>query len=71
MKMNSIFEGVRLQEDQKRAMRFAGASVGNDQSEDDDDGEEEENLPMKGKKAQQPVENEEGIPVVDPEVEEA
>lgn len=49
MKINSIFEGVRLQEDQKRAMRFAGAAVA-DESDDDDDGEEV-SLPMNAKKA--------------------
>lgn len=41
MKMHSIFEGVRLQEDQKRAMRFAGVAAGNEQSEDDDDDEDD------------------------------
>ena len=73
MKMNSIFEGVRLQEDQKRAMRFAGAAAGNDPSDDDDEGEEAD-LPMNAKKAQPPpVEDGDGpsIPVEDPEVVEA
>ena len=68
MKMNSIFEGVRLQEDQERAMRFAGAAVGNAPSDDDDD-DEEVDLPMKKPPVVDDIDG--PRPDVDPEVQEA